>query len=165
MPTIIIVVFMGAWVGNSTLGNWIVLLWPDRLFYETGGWPRPNSPWLCAWKNHGRVTRYFYANPWLGLTDPYIVLIIIAIRSSRCRTVRKQNRKTKTPKRPEKRELQRMSKPRFRLPRRRQDCPAASWPLAAMLLVIFSYCFTRRSLEIFIKTFPHSVAIVGFCLL
>jgi putative tricarboxylic transport membrane protein len=170
VPTIIIVVFMGAWVGNGTLGNWIVLLIFGLIgyFMKLGGWPRP--PIVLGFVL-GKIMEEslgisMQTHGWDSLTRPIVLIIIALTVITIISTVRKQNRKNKEAQEARKAGAPKDVETAVQIAEEGgKDCPAASWPLAAILLVIFSYCYYEAIPWGFSsKLFPHSVAIVGFCL-
>jgi putative tricarboxylic transport membrane protein len=173
VPTIIIVVFMGAWVGNGSLGNWIVLLIFGFIgyFMKLGGWPRP--PIVLGFVL-GKIMEEslgisMQIHGWNSLTRPIVIVIIILTVITIISTVRKQRKKRRE-------EREAAATHTLEAPKDvtsavqvaeegGKDCPVASWPLGAILLLIFSYCYYEAIPWNFApKIFPHSVAVVGFCL-
>lgn len=82
VPVVILFMFMGAWVGNSALGDWISLLGFGLLGWlmKLGGWPRP--PLVLGYilgkimENGLQIS--LQTNGWAMLARP-IVLAILAL--------------------------------------------------------------------------------------
>jgi len=83
VPGVIMFVFMGAWLGGSSMGDWITCLVMGIVGFvmKRGGWPRP--PLILAlilgniMENSFQISNRIYED-WEWVTRP-IVLIIIAL--------------------------------------------------------------------------------------
>jgi putative tricarboxylic transport membrane protein len=166
VPAIMIVVFMGAWVGNGTLGNWIVLLAFGIIgyFMKLGGWPRPpivlgfvlgkimEEAMILAMQVHG----------WGSFTRPIVMGIIVLIILTVIHAVRKQKKKNSE------KPVEKASKPTsvpMITEEGGKDCPPASWPISALLIALFIFCFVDANPWSFSsKVFPQTVSILGFIL-
>ncbi len=83
VPGVIVFVFMGAWLGGASMGDWLTCLIMGIVGFlmKRGGWPRP--PLVLALilgpilENAYQISMRIYAGPeWLGRP---IVLVIIAL--------------------------------------------------------------------------------------
>ncbi len=97
VPAILLFVFMGAWVGAGSLGNWIMLLIFGVIgyFMKLGGWPRPpivlgfvlgkimEEAMALSMQTHG----------WGSFTRPIVLVIIALTVITVVMTVRKQRAK------------------------------------------------------------------------
>jgi len=170
LPAIMLVVFMGAWVGNGTLGNWIVLLVFGFIgyFMKLGGWPRPPIVlgFVLGKIMEEAMNLSMQVHGWGSFTRP-IVLIIIALTLITVIYAVRNQRKKKTE------QEARRSEAGDAAPEEEsmvveeggKDCPPASWPIAGFLVVVFSYCFYEAIPWSFSpKVFPQTVATVGVLL-
>jgi len=166
VPGIMLVVFMGAWVGNGTLGNWIVLLVFGFIgyFMKLGGWPRPpivlgfvlgkimEEALNIAMQTHGTGS----------FTRPIVLIIMVLVIVTIISAVRKQRKKSKLI--PIVQAKETGAAPMVS-EEGGKDCPPASWPVSVVLLGIFVYCFIEATAWSFSpRIFPHTVAIAGFIL-
>lgn len=165
VPAILLVVFMGAWVGNGTLGNWVMLLIFGVIgyFMKLGGWPRPpivlgfvlgrimEEALILAKQVHG----------WGSLTRPITIILIILTILTIVLSVRKQRQKERrTAENPETPDADaKIAEEGSRA------CPPASWPISALLIIIFAYCFYEATSWTFSsRLFPHVASATGFLL-
>jgi TctA family transporter len=163
VPAILLFVFMGAWVGNGTIGNWIMLLIFGVIgyFMKLGGWPRPpivlgfvlgkimEEAMVLAMQVHGTGS----------FTRPIVLVLIALIFLTVILSIRKRRLKQKMPADP----------PPTEVPLIQEEggkaCPPASWPIAAILVGIFIYTFWDASNWTFSsRLFPQTVAIMGLFL-
>jgi TctA family transporter len=163
VPAIMLVVFMGAWVGNGTLGNWIVLLAFGIIGYlmKLGGWPRP--PIVLGFVL-GKIMEEsqnlaMQVHGWGSFTRPIVMGIIVLVIVTLIHSVRKQNKKKKE--KPVAKSIE-SAEPAMITEEGGKDCPPASWPISALLIVLFIYCFIEATAWTFSsKLFPQTVAIIG----
>ena len=166
VPAIMLVVFMGAWVGNGTLGNWVVLLVFGFIgyFMKLGGWPRPpivlgfvlgkimEEAMNLAMQTHGMGS----------FTRPIVLVIAALVVITVISAIRKQNKKINAV--PVKKAAERTQAPMI-TEEGGKDCPPASWPIAALLVAMFIYCFVEAMAWSFSpRVFPQTVAVVGVLL-
>jgi TctA family transporter len=172
VPAILLFVFMGAWVGNGSLGNWVMLLVFGVIgyFMKLGGWPRPPIVlgFVLGKIMEEALTLAMQTHAWGSFTRPIVIVIIVLIIVTVVMSARKQ-KIAKRLKETEKAEAD--GKPKFLAPAAAiaaeggKDCPPASWPIAALLIAMFVYCFVDASAWGFSsRLFPQTVAIVGFFL-
>ena len=166
VPAILMFVFMGSWVGNGTLGNWIILLIFGFIgyFMKLGGWPRPpivlgfvlgkimEEALVLAKQTHG----------WGSFGRPIVLVIIALIILTLVLSIRGQRKKKRQ------QEAQTEAKPAtpsFITEEGGKDCPPASWPISAALVGIFIFCYVdAMSWTFSSKFFPHVASVAG-CLL
>ncbi len=165
VPAILMFVFMGAWVGNGTLGNWIMLLLFGVIgyFMKLGGWPRPpivlgfvlgkimEEAMILAMQIHGSGS----------FTRPIVMVLMVMTVLTVIAAIRKKRKKT--------REIKVAPKPGAAPPaiveEGGKDCPPASWPISAVLVGIFIFCFVEATGWGFSsRIFPQVVAMVGVVL-
>ena len=170
VPTIIIVVFMGAWVGNGTLGNWIVLLVFGFIgyFMKLGGWPRP--PIVLGFVL-GKIMEEslgisMQTHGWDSFYRPIVIIIIVLTLLTIVSTVRKQRRKKREAAAARSEDAPKDIESAMQVAEEGgKDCPPASWPIAAILMALFAYTYYEAIPWAFSsKLFPHSVSILGFLL-
>jgi putative tricarboxylic transport membrane protein len=84
VPGVIVFVFMGAWLGGASMGDWITCLALGVIGFvmKRGGWPRP--PLILALilgnilENTFQISMRIYQGPsWLG--RPIVVIVIIMV--------------------------------------------------------------------------------------
>lgn len=166
VPAIMLVVFMGAWVGNGTLGNWVVLLGFGVVgyFMKLGGWPRPpivlgfvlgkimEESMNLAKQTHG----------WESFSRPIVMVIIVIIVATIIHAIRKQNKNKKAlPVENPPESVEPAAGPMI-TEEGGKDCPPASWPISALLIAIFVYCFVEAiPWTLGPRMFPQTVAIIG----
>lgn len=163
VPAIMLVVFMGAWVGNGTLGNWVVLLTFGIIgyFMKLGGWPRPPIVlgFVLGKIMEEAMNLSMQVHGWGSFTRPIVIGIIVLVILTVIHAVRKQNKKKKenpaeAPTEP--------AEPAMITEEGGKVCPPASWPIAALLIAMFAYCFVEAVPWSFSpKVFPQTVAIIG----
>jgi TctA family transporter len=166
VPAIMLVVFMGAWVGNGTLGNWVVLLVFGFIgyFMKLGGWPRPpivlgfvlgkimEEAMNLAMQTHGTGS----------FTRPIVLIIAVLTVVTLVGAIRKQNKKKRAL---PAQEAKGPADAPMITEEGGKDCPPASWPIAALLVALFVYCFVEASAWSFSpRVFPQTVAVIGVCL-
>lgn len=165
VPAILLFVFMGAWVGAGSLGNWIMLLIFGVIgyFMKLGGWPRPpivlgfvlgkimEEAMALSMQTHG----------WGSFTRPIVLVIIALTVITVVMTVRKQRAKRREeekagPKSPSETGVAEEGG---------KLCPPASTPISVILVALFVYCFYEATQWGFAsRVFPQTVAIVGVLL-
>lgn len=167
VPAIMLVVFMGAWVGNGTLGNWVVLLVFGVIgyFMKLGGWPRPPIVlgFVLGKIMEEAMNLSKQTHGWESFTRPIVVVIILIIVATIIHAIRKQ-RKSK------KEAAAAAANPKPATPTAGpkiteeggKDCPPASWPISVLLIAMFAYCFIEATpWNLGPKMFPQTVAIIG----
>ena len=170
LPAIMLVVFMGAWVGNGTLGNWIVLLVFGFIgyFMKLGGWPRPPIVlgFVLGKIMEEAMNLSMQVHGWGSFTRPIVLIIIAltvitiiyAVRNQRKKKAQQEARRSESGDAAAEEESMVVEEGG-------KDCPPASWPIAGLLVVVFSYCFYEAIPWSFSpKVFPQTVATVGFLL-
>ena len=101
VPAVILFVFMGAWLGGSSMGDWIACLTLGVVgfFMKRGGWPRP--PLVLALilgpilENAFHISMRVYAGPgWLGrpivLAIATLVVLTLALSAYRYATSKRR---------------------------------------------------------------------------
>jgi TctA family transporter len=167
VPAILLFVFMGAWVGNGTLGNWIMLLLFGVIgyFMKLGGWPRPPIVlgFVLGTIMEEALNLSMQTHAWGSFTRPIVMIIIALTIITLFMSIRGQRQK----------KLQKaMEKPKAEPATKAmiseeggKVCPPASWPIAAVLVFVFTYCyFDAMAWTFSSKLFPQTVAIIGFFL-
>ena len=166
VPAIMLVVFMGAWVGNGTLGNWIVLLTFGVIgyFMKLGGWPRPPIVlgFVLGKIMEESMNLSMQTHAWGSFTRPIVLVIIALILATIIHSVAKQRRKTKEE--AGQNDDKTIDGPMI-VAEGGKDCPQASWPISALLVIMFVYCFVEAMQWSFSpKVFPQTVSTIG-CIL
>ena len=170
VPAIMLVVFMGAWVGNGTLGNWIVLLVFGIIgyFMKLGGWPRPPIVlgFVLGKIMEEAMNLSMQTHGWGSFSRPIVLVIIVLIVLTVVFAVRKQKKKSA-----EEAAMANMSgtddsEEEVKVTAEgAKVCPPASWPIAALLILLFIYCFYEAMAWSFSpKVFPQTVSTIGFVL-
>lgn len=170
LPAIMLVVFMGAWVGNGTLGNWIVLLAFGFIgyFMKLGGWPRPPIVlgFVLGKIMEEAMNLSMQVHGWGSFTRP-IVLIIIALTIITVIFAVRSQRKKRAQREVQGNEagVNSIQEEAMVVEEGGKDCPPASWPIATLLILVFAYCFYEAIPWSFSpKLFPQTVATVGLLL-
>lgn len=170
LPAIMLVVFMGAWVGNGTLGNWITLLAFGFIgyFMKLGGWPRPPIVlgFVLGKIMEEAMNLSMQVFGWGSFQRPIVIVVIAlifitviyAVRSQRKKRLEQQghgiNPASATP-----------DGGAMIVEEGGKDCPPASWPISVLLIALFAYCFYEAIPWSFApKVFPQTVATVGLIL-
>jgi putative tricarboxylic transport membrane protein len=167
VPAIMLVVFMGAWVGNGTLGNWIVLLVFGTIgyFMKLGGWPRPPIVlgFVLGKIMEEAMNLSMQVHGWGSFTRPIVMGVVVLIIITIIHGVRSQSKKKK-----KETAAALATEPTTSdaapmiVAEGGKDCPPASWPISALLIAMFIYCFIEAMAWSFSpKVFPQTVAIIG----
>ncbi len=163
VPAIMLVVFMGAWVGNGTLGNWIVLLVFGVIgyFMKLGGWPRPPIVlgFVLGKIMEEAMNLSMQTHAWGSFTRPIVLVIIVLIIATIIHAVMKQRKKQKELAEPSEFKPGEGS---MIVAEGGKDCPPASWPISALLVMMFVYCFVEAMQWSFSpRVFPQTVSTIG----
>tara|TARA_Y100001934_G_scaffold235816_1_gene286859 strand:- start:454 stop:2478 length:2025 start_codon:yes stop_codon:yes gene_type:complete len=169
LPAIMLVVFMGAWVGNGTLGNWIVLLVFGFIgyFMKLGGWPRPPIVlgFVLGKIMEEAMNLSMQVHGWGSFTRPIVLIIIALTVITVIYAMRNQRKKRAEQAAKENDPSAQAEGASMVVEEGGKDCPPASWPIAALLIAIFAYCFYEAVPWTFSpKVFPQTVAITGLLL-
>ncbi len=172
VPAIMLVVFMGAWVGNGTLGNWIVLLTFGVIgyFMKLGGWPRPPIVlgFVLGKIMEEAMNLSMQTHGWGSFSRPIVLVVIALIILTIISAIRKQKKKKALL--AERRSAKDSSdEPVSVIPtvveEGGKDCPPASWPISILLVALFAYCFIEAMEWSFSpRVFPQTVSTIGFVL-
>jgi hypothetical protein len=158
VPAILLFVFMGAWVGGGTIGNWITLLAFGAIGYlmKQGGWPRPPIVlgYVLGKIMEEAMVLGMQTHKWGSFTRPIVLIIIVLIGVTVYFAVRNQRRKKQDT----------ISTPRAG-EEGGKEVPALSLPIAVTVAAVFAYAIVEALPWSFtVKLFPMSVAIAGFIL-
>ena len=154
VPGVIMFVFMGAWLGGASIGDWVTCLFMGIVgfFMKRGGWPRP--PLVLALilgqilENAFQISlRTHQGLGWLG--GPIVLIIMALIALTLLFAVRGVIRSKSSPDTPAMGEGS-------------EKNPIISLPLAVALLILFSWA----GLEAFewspwVRQFPLTIAVPG----
>ena len=152
VPGVILFVFMGAWLGGASMGDWIACLTLGVVgfFMKRGGWPRP--PLVLALilgpilENAFHISMRVYAGPgWLGRPIVLVIAALVVLTLA-------------------------LSAYRYATSRRRPDGPAigegternltVSVPLAAAMTALFVWAaFESLAWPAMVRQFPLTAAI------
>jgi TctA family transporter len=164
LPAIILFVFMGAWMGKSSLGDWITLLGFGVLGYimKQGGWPRPplvlglilgkimETALNLAVQTHGAAS----------FTRPIVMIISVLVVVTVVFAVRGQRRKRRAPP-----VVAAESDIKIQGVEGSTQMPAVSLPLAFVALVMFCYGYYESiPWKPAPQMFPQAIAIVAVIL-
>ncbi|MBK17756.1 MAG: hypothetical protein CMM52_02815 [Rhodospirillaceae bacterium] len=168
VPAIMLVVFMGAWVGNGTLGNWIVLLVFGLIgyFMKLGGWPRPPIVlgFVLGKIMEEAMNLSMQVHGWGSFSRPIVLIIIALIVITVIFAVRKQKRKS-AEQAANADDITLADNEVMVAEEGGKVCPPASWPISAILILLFVYCFYEAIPWSFSpKVFPQTVSVVGLIL-
>jgi TctA family transporter len=156
VPGVLVFVFMGAWLGGTSIGAWITcfIFGFIGFFMKRGGWPRP--PVILALvlgpilERSFQISMRIHEGPgWLGRPIVIVLLLIIAVtlflaargvgRAKLAGTVPKGEASEKN--------------------------PAVSLPLSLFLLVTFAWAgYTALDWPLPVRQFPLLIAIPGVLL-
>jgi hypothetical protein len=170
LPAIMLVVFMGAWVGNGTLGNWITLLAFGFIgyFMKLGGWPRPPIVlgFVLGKIMEEAMNLSMQVFGWGSFQRPIVLVVIALIFITVIYAVRSQRKKKLEQ---EGQEINPASTTpgggAMIVEEGGKDCPSASWPISVLLIALFAYCFYEATPWSFApKVFPQTVATAGLIL-
>ena len=154
VPGVIMLVFMGAWLGGSTIGDWITLLTMAVVgfFMKRSGWPRP--PLVLALVLGSLMENWFQrsmsVHEGLGwLQRPIVVAIIVLILITLFISIRGMATKKRSAEEPE-------------LGEGSERNPLLSLPLTILLSGLFVWAFFEAGqwpLEV--RAFPIAIAVPG----
>ena len=172
VPAIMLVVFMGAWVGNGTLGNWIILLIFGVIgyFMKLGGWPRPPIVlgFVLGKIMEEAMNLSMQVHAWGSFTRPIVLVVIALIILTIILAVRKQKKKkAEQAERLSAQDAADEAAPTIPMVVEEggKNCPPASWPISALLVALFVYCFIDAMQWSFMsRIFPQTIATAGFLL-
>lgn len=166
VPGVIMLVFMGAWLGGSSMGDWVTLMVMGFVGYvmKSGGWPRP--PLVLALilgnilENSFQISNQAYEHG-LWLTRP-IVLVVLALTALMLyfsiRNMRNMQRE----------KLARVKDRESRRPDEIDDPdknPVASLPFTILLIGLFLFAgLESLGWPSQLRQFPITIAIPGFVL-
>jgi len=159
VPAILLFVFMGAWVGGGTIGNWVTLLIFGIIGYvmKQGGWPRPPIVlgYVLGKIMEEAMVLSMQVHKWGSFTRP-IVLIIVALTGLTIYfAIKGQRKKNDDSAAGAVRSGEEGGK----------EVPALSLPIVILVAILFGYAFWEAMPWPFtVKLFPQTVAIVGFAL-
>ncbi len=159
VPAILLFVFMGAWVGGGTIGNWVTLLAFGAIGYlmKQGGWPRPPIVlgYVLGKIMEETMVLSMQTHKWGSFTRPIVLIIICLIAITIYFAIRKQRRKKTDGASAAPRQGEEGGK----------EVPALSLPTAVSVAAIFLYAIWEALPWSFtVKLFPQTVAIVGLAL-
>jgi TctA family transporter len=169
VPAILLFVFMGAWVGNGTIGNWIMLLIFGFVgyFMKLGGWPRPPIVlgFVLGKIMEEALNLSMQTHGWGSVTRPIVMIIIALTIITLFMSARKQRQKNLKQEEELKQGRGRPDPNAMISEEGGKVCPPASWPIGAVLIGVFVYCFIEATDWGFTsRLFPQSVAVTGFIL-
>jgi hypothetical protein len=159
VPAILLFVFMGAWVGGGTIGNWVTLLIFGIIGYvmKQGGWPRPPIVlgYVLGKIMEEAMVLSMQTHKWGSFTRPIVLIIIALIALTVYYAIRNQRKKSEDSKTGEVRAGEEGGK----------EVPALSLPIVFLVAALFGYAFWEALPWTFtVKLFPQTVAITGFIL-
>jgi len=164
VPGVIMLVFMGAWLGGGSMGDWVTCLAMGLVGYvmRSGDWPRP--PLILALilgnilENAFQISMQAYDGLW-WLTRP-IVLVVLALTVLMLYLSVRSMRKTKRSK------IELSKEPGA--DRQGEDAdrnPGASLPFAVTMVGIFLYAgIESLKWSTQVMQFPITIAVPGFLL-
>jgi TctA family transporter len=159
VPAILLFVFMGAWVGGGTIGNWVTLLVFGVIGYvmKQGGWPRPPIVlgYVLGKIMEEAMVLSMQTHKWGSFTRPIVLIIVVLIALTVYFAIKGQRKKNQGPTSGAVRSGEEGGK----------EVPALSLPIVIMVTILFGYAFWEATAWTFtVKLFPQTVAIAGFIL-
>jgi len=152
VPAILLFVFMGAWVGGGTIGNWVTLLFFGLIGYvmKQGGWPRPPIVlgYVLGKIMEEAMVLSMQTHKWGSFTRPIVLIIIALIVLTVYFAIRKQRAKKEDS--------------ALSAGEGGKETPALSLPVSFCVTAIFIYAFWEAvDWPFSVKLFPQAVAFVG----